>query len=453
MTTDTAARPGRPPGPELGLFASLSRIRRRQLTGFLDPLRAEYPRITYVRLGDEHAYVLFDPELARSLFADHGRHTTKGRGLERARLLLGDGLLTSEDPVHRSQRRLVQPAFHAGRIAAYAEIMRAEAERQAATWTDGAPVLMAAEMGRLTLRIAGRALFGSDLPERDVHTVVRAVATLLTGFGRLLMPRVLGLLPTPRNLRLLGARNDLDALVYRLIAEHRTSGDRGDLLSMLLAARDEAGEPMPDRQVRDEVLTLLLAGHETTAMALTWTWLLLARHPEAAARLQAEVDAVGAESAALPYTRAVLAESMRVRPPAWIISRRAAADLDLDGWRVPAGTLVVTSPWVTHRDDRWWGDGQAFRPERWLTADGTFDEAAPGQPRGAYFPFGAGRRVCIGESFAWTEGVVVLATLARQWAPEVRPETSDRVHPAITLRPADHTPMVLRRRSDVLSAG
>jgi cytochrome P450 len=207
---------------------------------------------------------------------------------------------------------------------------------------------------------------------------------------------------------------------------------------------------MPDVRVRDEVLTLLLAGHETTAMALTWTWLLLARHPAVAARLHAEVDGQLPE---LHYTRAVLAESMRVCPPAWIISRRAAADLDLDGWRVARGTLIVTSPWVTHRDDRWWGDGRTFRPERWLTAAGAFDEAAPGQPRGAYFPFGAGRRVCIGESFAWTEGVVVLATLARQWAPDALPETSDRVHPAITLRPADRTPMVLRRRSDVLSAG
>jgi cytochrome P450 len=210
---------------------------------------------------------------------------------------------------------------------------------------------------------------------------------------------------------------------------------------------------MSDRQVRDEVLTVLLAGHETTAMALTWTWLLLARHPEATARLHTELAANPVQFSQLPYTRAVVAESMRVFPPAWIIGRRAVADVELDGWQIPAGTLITTSPWVLHRDDRWWGDAGTYRPERWLRPDGAFDESAPGQPRGAYFPFGAGRRVCIGESFAWTEAVLALATLARDWAPAPCPETSDAVHPAITLRPADRTPMVLRRRPDVLSTG
>ena len=449
-TSDSTRRDpaARPPGPRFGTVGSLRRIRDRQLTGFLDDLRADHPRMTYVRLGDEYAYLLFEPDLARSLFAEHGRDTTKGRGLERAREILGQGLLTSEGAFHREQRRLVQPAFHGDRISAYAEIMRDEAVRTSAKWADGRRVLMAEEMGALTLRIVGRSLFGSQLSEADIHTVSDAVNTLFGSFSRLLMPwaGVVGRLPTRRNRRLFAARAGLDALVYRLISEHRGAGDNGDLLSMLLLARDSGGEPMPDVQIRDEVLTVLLAGHETTAMALTWTWLLLARNPAAAARLNAEVDAAPDELGALPYTRAVVAESMRIFPPAWIIGRRAAADLVVDGWTVPAGTLITTSPWVLHRDDRWWGDGQAFRPERWLTADGTFDEAAPGQPRGAYFPFGAGRRVCIGESFAWTEAVLALATLARHWAPEMLPETSAEVRPAITLRPADRTPMILRRR-------
>jgi cytochrome P450 len=446
-TSDTARRDpaARPPGPRFGTLGSIRRIRERQLTGFLDDLRADHPRLTYVRLGDEYAYLLFEPDLARSLFAEHGRDTTKGRGLERAREILGQGLLTSEGAFHRQQRRLVQPAFHGDRIAGYAEIMRDEAVRASAEWADGRHVLMAEEMGALTLRIVGRSLFGSQLSDADIRTVSDAIDTLFGSFSRLMLPwaAVLNRLPTRRNRRLLAARDGLDALVYRLIAEHRGGGDNGDLLSMLLLARDEAGEPMPDVQIRDEVLTVLLAGHETTAMALTWTWLLLARNPVAAARLHREVDP-GAED--LPYARAVVAESMRLFPPAWIIGRRASADLVVDGWTVPAGTLVTTSPWVLHRDDRWWGDGQAFRPERWLTAEGTFAETAPGQPRGAYFPFGAGRRVCIGESFAWTEAVLVLATLARDWAPEALPELSAEVRPAITLRPADRTPMVLRRR-------
>jgi cytochrome P450 len=447
-TTPTRRDPlARPPGPALGVLGSLRLIRRRQLTGFLDDLRAEYPRLTYVRLGDEHAYLLFEPDLARSLFAELGRSTTKGRGLERAREILGQGLLTSEGALHRQQRRLVQPAFHGDRIAAYAEVMREEAERTSAAWTDGGRVRMAEEMGALTLRIVGRSLFGSELAEADIRRVGDAVTTLFGSFARLMMPwtGVLNRLPTRRNLRLLGARNDLDALVYRLIAEHRESGDTGDLLSMLLLARDDAGAPMSDTQIRDEVLTLLLAGHETTAMALTWTFLHLAREPAVAARLHA---ALGTD-----HPRAVVAEAMRLHPPAWIIGRRAAEDVVLDGWTIPRGTLITTSPWVLHRDDRWWGDAATFRPERWLTPDGRFDEHAPGQPRGAYFPFGAGRRVCIGESFAWAELGIVLAVLARDWAPEALPETSDALHPAITLRPADGTPMVLRRRPDVLSNG
>ncbi|HEY0485198.1 MAG TPA: cytochrome P450 [Mycobacteriales bacterium] len=448
MTTQTLRDPrARPPGPRLGVLGSLRRIRRMQLTGFLDDLRASYPRLTYARLGDEHAYLLFEPDLARALFAELGRSTTKGRGLERAREILGQGLLTSEGALHRRQRRLVQPAFHGDRIAAYARIMREEAERTSAGWADGRRVRMADELGALTLRIVGRSLFGSDLSEADIRCVGDAVNTLFGSFARLMMPwaGLLNRLPTRRNARLLAARNDLDALVYRLIAEHREAGDTGDLLSMLLLARDEAGEPMPDTQVRDEVLTLLLAGHETTAMALTWTFLHLGRAPEVAARLHASLDT--------DLPRAVVAESMRLHPPAWIIGRRTAEDVTLDGWTIPRGTLVTTSPWVLHRDDRWWGDAAAFRPERWLTPDGRFDEQAPGQPRGAYFPFGAGRRVCIGESFAWTEAALVLAVLARDWAPEPLPETSDAVYPAITLRPADGTPMVLRRRPDVLSGG
>jgi len=222
-------------------------------------------------------------------------------------------------------------------------------------------------------------------------------------------------------------------------------------VSMLLAARDEDGAAMPDRQVRDEVLTLMLAGHETTANALAWSWLLLDRHPGAAGRLHAEVDPLpGApgydDLDRLPWTRAVVAETMRLYPPAWVIGRRMLADVTLDGWTIPARSICMACQWVTHRDARWWTEPLAFRPERWMTADGRYDEAAPGQPRGAYFPFGMGRRVCIGESFAWTEAVLVLGALARDWAPTLRSGHPVDVRPAITLRPAHGLPMALRRR-------
>jgi cytochrome P450 len=262
---------------------------------------------------------------------------------------------------------------------------------------------------------------------------------------------LLNRLPLPSTRRLAEAGAELDRVVHRLIAEHRATGDRGDVLSMLLAARDDDGTAMPDRQVRDEVLTLMLAGHETTANALAWAWLLLDRHPEAARRLHAEVDPLPAAPTyddldRLRWTRAVVAETLRLYPPAWVVGRRMLADVTLDGWTVPARSICVASQWVTHRDPRWWTEPLAYHPERWLDAAGRYDENAPGQPRGAYFPFGLGRRVCIGESFAWTEAVLVLATLARDWAPTLVPGHPVDVRPAITLRPTHGLRMTLHRR-------
>jgi cytochrome P450 len=260
---------------------------------------------------------------------------------------------------------------------------------------------------------------------------------------------LLNRLPLPSTRVLMSAISELDTVVGRLIAEQRAGlGDDGTVLAMLLHARDEDGRPMPDRLVRDEVLTLMLAGHETTANALDWTWLLLDRNRAAADRLHAELDAAPANPrlAELPYTHAVIAESMRLYPPAWVIGRRMTADVTLAGWSIPAGSLVLASQWVVHRDARWWPDAHAFTPERWLTADGRYDEAAPGQPRGAYFPFGMGRRVCIGESFAWTEAVLALAALARDWAPTLVPGHPIALRPAVTLRPMHGLRMVLHRR-------
>jgi cytochrome P450 len=259
---------------------------------------------------------------------------------------------------------------------------------------------------------------------------------------------LLNRVPLPSTRRLNAAIATLDEVVFRLIGEARRSGeDDGTVLAMLLAARDEHGDPMPDRQVRDEVLTLLLAGHETTANALAWTWLLLDRNPEAAARLHAELAAAPSDAGPqeLPRTRAVIAESMRLYPPAWVVGRRMVTDVELGGWSVPAGSLVLASQWITQRDPRWWAEATAFRPERWL-GPGGYDEAAPGQPRGAYFPFGMGRRVCIGESFAWTEAVLALAALARDWAPALVPGHPVELRPAVTLRPRYGLRMTLHRR-------
>jgi cytochrome P450 len=295
-------------------------------------------------------------------------------------------------------------------------------------------------MNRLTLAIAGKTLYGADVAA-EADEIGGALTTALEAFKRLTNPLgpLLDRLPLPTTLRVRRASERLDATIYRMIDVRRRSGeDRGDLLSMLLAARDDEGDGggMTDRQLRDEALTLFLAGHETTANALAWTWHLLAHHPDAEARLHAELDAVlaGRLPAAddlprLPYTRAVLAESMRLYPPAWTIGREPLEEFEAGGYRIRAGSVVLVSPWITHRDPRWWTEPGRFDPERWTP------EREAEQPRFAYFPFGGGPRKCIGEGFAWTEGILVLATLAQRWRLRHAPGTQVGRQPLITLRP------------------
>jgi cytochrome P450 len=445
-------RVARPPGPGgLGVLGRLV-LRGLPLTELFRTVAVDQPRLAHLRLGHEHLYVATHPDTVRDIFVSNGRSTMKGRALQRSRLLLGDGLLTSEGDLWRRQRRLVQPAFHAGMLDTYARQMVAGVRtRIDGGWTDGATVELDREMAALTLSIVGEALFGTDLTD-DVAEVSSALTTMVTQFQRRILPgtELLDVLPTPGNRRGLQAVRHLDAVVERLVArrrEHGAVGDGTDVLSVLLAA------DMPDRQVRDEVMTLLLAGHETTANALTWSWFLLSRHPRQRASLVAEVDRVldgrdptAADLDALPYTRSVLAEAMRLYPPAWSLGRRLLADMQVDGWTMPSGSLVVASQWVLHRDPRFWPDAHRFVPERWLAPGGHFDEAAPGQPRGAWFPFGLGQRVCIGESFAWLEGVLVLAAVSSRWRVEVDPEFEPKVQPAVTLRPRGPVRATVSRR-------
>ncbi|HZC27096.1 MAG TPA: cytochrome P450, partial [Actinopolymorphaceae bacterium] len=396
-------RVARPAGPRrLGLLAGLST--RRDPTAYFEAVVRAHPRLSHLRLGKEHIYVLGHPELVYALYVGHGRKTRKGRTLERIRILLGDGLLTSEGELHRTQRRLIQPALHGDRMIAYADAMVATARDHADRWRDGAELDMAREISGLTLTVVGNALFGSDLAA-VTDQVADSLGTLLFGFQRHMFPGsdVLLRIPTPGRARLFGAVDRLDRLVREVIADRRTAPPGPDLLSALLASMED------DTQVRDEVMTLLLAGHETTATALTWTWWLLSEHPRVARWLHEELDALPGEAAPhpsaiggsrpplsyadldrLPRTRAVFAESMRLYPPSWILGRRTLDDVELDGWTVPAGSLCVASQWVMHRDARFWSDPLEFRPGRWLTDDGRFDESAPGQPRGAYLPFGIG---------------------------------------------------------------
>ena len=441
----------RPPGPR-GI-----QVVRRFATGndapwFMVEIERKYPTIAHMNLIGEHTYLLTSPEAIVEAFIGHGRETMKGPGLQGAKAVLGNGLLTSEGEVHLRNRRLVQPAFHRDRVAEYARDMVSLTLDHEAAWRDGQAVDMQTDMSALTLTIVGRTLFGADLAD-DAQEIGEALEGLLTGMGRYLVfgPKALSI-PSPPRKRALTSFARIDRIVQRTIDEHRALGDTGDMLSMLLAA-EEDGSGFTDAQVRDEAMTLILAGHETTAMTMTWTWMLLAQYPEVAEWLHEELDAVldgraptMDDMSSLPRSRAVIAEAIRLYPPAWIQGRRRLSDIEVDGWTVPEGSITLISQFAMHRSPRWWDSSLAFRPQRWIDAEGNFSEDAPGQPRGAWFPFGWGNRRCIGEQFAWTEATLVLATLAQRWRPELVPGSDITLIPAVTLRSRDGMPMVLRRR-------
>ena len=413
----------------------------RDPIAFLLRLRDRYGDIARVPLGSETLYLFSHPDLVRDVLVTNHRNFHKGRGLERAKMLLGDGLLTSEGDFHLRQRRLSQPAFHRQRIAGYGTVMSEYAAKRRDRWRAGAVIDVHTEMMALTLAIVGKTLFDADV-EHEAGEIGEALTTTFEAFSfGFFLPfgQRLERLPLPATLRFRKARARLDATIYRLIDERRrTPSDRGDLLSMLLLAQDTEGDggAMTNLQLRDEAMTIFLAGHETTANALTWTWYLLSQHPEVERRLHTEIDsALGGrlptadDLAALPYTRMVLAESMRLYPPAWILGRRALAPFEAGGYAIPARSIVLASQYTIHRDARWFPDPERFDPERFAP------EHHAARPKLAYFPFGAGPRVCIGEQFAWMEGVLALATIAQRWRLRLVPGHPVALQPIITLRP------------------
>src|SRR5262252_2430624 len=325
------------PGPKISLFQSLIyRPGGANPLDFFTTLARTYGDVTSYRMGGEQLFLINEPRLIRDVLVTHNRNFTKSRGLERSKRLLGQGLLTSEGAMHLRQRRLMQPAFHRDRVAGYGDLMVGYADRMRRSWADGTTLDISREMNRLTLSIVGKTLFDVDV-EEQAATVGEALTAVMESFWMTMLPfaEVLERLPVPKLRRARMARARLDAIIYRMIADRRSSGrDRGDLLSMLLAAQDEDdGAGMTDLQVRDEAMTIFLAGHETTANALTWTWYLLSQSPDAAARVREEVDRVlqgrlpsMADIPSLQYIERVVTESMRLYPPAWIIGRRAIAE-------------------------------------------------------------------------------------------------------------------------------
>lgn len=409
-----------PPGPKSKYPGANLLALRRDTLGFLTRLAATYGDLVHFQIGSQKFFLINNPEVIRDILVTDHRNFQKGRGLEVAKRLLGEGLLTSEGDFHRRQRRLAQPAFHRQRIAAYGAVMTAHAERMAAEWKCGQPYDISQEMMRLTLGIVAKTLFDTDL-EAETKEIGEAVSEALHQMDFAMWPfaPLVERLYPPITKRFERTRERLDRTIYRMIREHRADKeDRGDLLSMLLMAQDELGDGsgMTDEQVRDEAMTIFLAGHETTANALTWTWYLLSQNEYVERKLHTELAAVlagrtptDADVANLPYTRQVLAESMRLYPPAWVIGRRVLADYKVGDYVLPAQSICMLSQYVTHHDPRWYPHPMQFDPERWTP------EAQEQRPKFAYYPFGSGPRVCIGESFAWMEGILLLATLAQRW--------------------------------------
>jgi len=441
-----------PPGPRQRTPLAGFLAYRRGVLPFFQNLAQQYGDIAYFKLGVQDAYFLNHPDLIKEVLVTNTQHFMKGLALQRAKRLLGQGLLTSEGEFHRRQKRLAQPAFHRARIAAYGKSMVDYAARMRERWQDGATLDISEEMMRLTLAIVGRTLFDADV-ESDAVEVGQAMSVVMELFNTITIPffELLQRLPLPQLRRFEKARDKLDKIVFRMIEERRSSGeDRGDLLSMLLLAQDEEGDggQMTDAQLRDELMTIFLAGHETTANALTWTWYLLSQNPDAEAKLHAEVGEVlggrlptVTDVPSLVYTEHVLAESMRLYPPAWALGRMALADVEIGGYTVPQPSLVLMSQFVMHHDVRYFPEPNRFDPERWTT------EAREQRPQFSYFPFGGGPRRCIGEGFAWMEGILLLATIAQQWQMRLVPDQVIALRPVITLRPKFGMRMIVQRRS------
>lgn len=446
----TQATLQKPPGPKgIPLVGHLFAFRRDPIRFLMEAAR-DHGDVVHVRFGPQHAFLLNHPDYIHDVLVTHPGRFIKGRGLEWAKQLLGEGLLTSEGEFHRRQRQLVQPAFHHRRIAEYATVMTDCADRVRDRWRDDETKDVWREMMHLTLTIVAKTVFGTDV-ESETEEIDEALAVAMDYFYLFLWPFAewMARLPIPSTRRFRKARKRLDATIYRMINERRANPkDRGDLLSMLLLARDEGGAGgMTDVQLRDEAMTIFLAGHETTANALTWTWYLLSRNPEAEAALHAELDRVlGGRTPTvedlehLTYTKKLFSEAMRLYPPAWLLGYRAIQDHTVDRYVLPAGSIILMSQYVMHHDPRYFPDPFRFDPERFSP------EAMAGRPRFAYFPFGGGPRSCIGEPFAWMEGILLLTTLAQKWRMRLVPNHPVELLPVITLRPRHGMPMQLQRR-------
>lgn len=441
--------PTRPPGPKPRFLIGNMPLASSDPLSIFSAWAREFGDIFYYRAAWLHVYFLNHPDLIEEVLVRKYKNFLKDRVVRNSRWFFGQGLLTNEGDSWLRQRRLSQPAFHRERVASYADTMTAHAQEMFASWPDGETRDIHQEMMRLTLQIVVHALFNIESEETaQISSAMNLIMGNTTGI-RMLFPPIARYLPTPKMISFRRAVAQLDQTVYGIVAQHRARGaDSGDLLSMLMAARDEDGSRMSDKQLRDEVLTFLLAGHETTALTLTWTWHLLAQHPEVEQKLHEELDRVlsgrtprFSDLPALTYTERVIKESMRLYPPAWSLARTVISDFEIRGYRIPAGANVVMSQWIMHRNPNYFPDPQKFDPDRWSP------EKAQKLPRFAYFPFGGGPRQCIGSSFAMMEATLLLATIAQRFRLRGLADHPVVLVPSFTLRPKYGMRMTIEART------
>jgi cytochrome P450 len=439
-----------PVGPKGSwLSGNLPDFRTHRLD-FLARCQREHGDIVKLRFAHRPVYLVSHPDWIEEVLVTHSKHFTKHFALRLNPVILGNGLLTSEGDFWLRQRRLMQPVFNRSRILGYAAAMVEATQRHLTTWQPGERRDIHAEMMRVTLDIAAKTLFGAEVGN-EAQAIAAAMEVAQQNFivrFNSLVPLPMWV-PSPGNLRMRRAVRKLDDVMYGIIRHRRDNPtDRGDLLSLLLHARDEDdGSAMTDKQLRDEAMTLFLAGHETTALVLSWAWFLLAEHPQAEHKLMAELNTVlaGRTPSAddwprLKFTEMIALESMRLYPPAYVVGREAIVDCGIGGYAVPRGTTVLMSQWAVQRDPRFFEEPNAFRPERWG------EERIKSLPKFAYFPFGGGPRVCIGQQFAMMELVLVLATIAQKFRFRMQPGAKVTPQASFTLRPATGIPGVIEQR-------
>jgi cytochrome P450 len=447
-----ASRPRAPraPGPKGNLLLGVMSEFSRDTFGFIERCR-DYGDVVSMRFLYLTAHFLYHPDDIEYVISTNAKNFIKSRNQRSPlfRRLVGNGLLNSEGETWKRQRRLAQPAFHRQRISAYGDVMVKFTDRLIADWQHGEVRDIHRDMMRLALEIVVKTLFNADV-SGDADRVGQVLARIVTPFaGQATIKWIIdNRLPTPTHRLFNKDAREIDAIVYRIINERRRSGrDEGDLLSMLLKAHDEDGSQFSNQQLRDEVMTIFLAGHETTALTLSWAWYLLAQDPEIEARFQAELSEVlggrlptMADLPRLKYTEMIAKESMRLYPPAYALGREAVNDCEIGGFRVAAGTQVFMFQWVTQRDPRFFPEPERFQPERWT------EEFTNNLPKYAYFPFGGGPRACIGNYFAMMEVVLLLATIGQRFRFSLLPEHPVSLMPAMSLRPADGIKVIVEKR-------